>query len=114
MENASDLVAVVLVTLPSPWLFLIGALATWRVWQFLADDTLLDHWRIRDRIAPPDSLRHEFIHCPYCLGFHLSLLLTILWCTADGWPGWQSFLAVWWALSAAVVAVEITQDRITS
>jgi hypothetical protein len=38
---------------------------------------LLDHWRIRDRIAPPDSLRHEFIHCPYCLGFHLSLLSTI-------------------------------------
>jgi hypothetical protein len=44
----------------------------------------------------------------------LSLLSTILWCTADGWPGWQSFIAVWWALSAAVVAVEITQDRITS
>jgi hypothetical protein len=114
METARNLVAVVLVNLPSPWLFLIGALATWRLWQFLADDTLLDHWRIRDRIAPKDSLRDEFLHCPYCLGFWLSLLSTVLWCTADGWPGWQSFLAVWWALSAAVVAVEITQDKITS
>lgn len=101
-------------TVPSPWVFVLGALATWRLFAVIARDVILDDLGIRDRLFPEGTKRRDWSECPYCAGFWASLLTTGLWSVAAGWPGVISFLAVWWATSAAVVLIEIAVDYTTA
>ena len=64
--------------MPSPFEALLLAVAAWRVWQLLADDTILD--RPRKWIAKVDEHNRvgreglaDFLECPFCLGFWVAL-----------------------------------------
>ena len=90
---------------PEPWEFALLALAAWRVWKLIGDDTILDRPRDRlfERLGGKASARGTywgaFLYCPYCAGF---------WITLAWWGGWILWphgvlvAAVPWAISAAV------------
>lgn len=96
-------------TVPSPWLFLLGALAAWRVWKLLSTDDVLDYGNLRDRAAPEGSKRREFLDCPYCAGFWVSLLGTLGWFLIEGFDMY-GFLVTVFAMSAIVVFLEVLLD----
>jgi hypothetical protein len=97
------------VTAPPPWLFLLGVLAAWRVWKLLSSDDILDYWSVRDRLAPPESQRREFLDCPYCAGFWISFFGTLGYYLSTDWDTlW--FLVTVFAMSAVVVWIEILLD----
>ena len=84
-------------------------LAAWRIWKLLSSDDVLDYWDLRDRVAPPGSQRREFLECPYCAGFWVSLLGTAGWYVVEGWDTY-GFLVTTFAMSALVVWLEILLD----
>ena len=102
------------VTVPPAWVFVLGALAAWRVWKLLSTDDILDYWDIRERVAPTGSARREFLSCPYCAGFWVCALgalgylavsdAGVSWGSAFGWA------VTAFALSAVVVFIEILLD----
>jgi hypothetical protein len=77
--------------IPGWWEFALLALAGYRVWRLLALDVIADPVRARVLAArgwrpgeadPPPGFRHglaEFIACPWCLGFWVSLAITGAW-----------------------------------
>jgi hypothetical protein len=97
------------------WLeLLLVALAAWRTWHLLAEDTILDRprryvtrlgdWQQEGDPVPPDhrfGLR-EFIECPYCLGFWVALAWTGFYAL---WPDATTWAAVPFALNAAVIGM---------
>lgn len=100
--------------MPSAFQAVILALAAWRVWHLLAEDTILDKprryvtrlgwgWHEDDQV--PDNYRFgltEFIECPYCLGFWVALGWTVFFAI---WPDGATWTALPFALNAAVVVV---------
>lgn len=100
---------------PSALEVVLLAAAAWRIWHLVAEDTILerprrwlfrqgDEWE-KDGDPVPDDYRfgvHEFVQCPFCMGFWVSL-------------GWVGFYALWpegavwaalpFALNMVVVAV---------
>lgn len=84
-------------SVPGWWEALLLALAAFRLWKLLADDAILDRWR--DRIMDGHEKLEEFVLCPWCLGF---------WITLAGWAAWQAWphatlvAATPFALSGAV------------
>lgn len=96
-------------TVPPFWVFVLGALAAWRIWKLLSSDDVLDYFQIRDRLAPKGSDRREFLDCPYCAGFWISLLGTLGWYLIEGWDTY-GFLVTAFAMSAIVVWIEILLD----
>lgn len=101
-------------SLPNWWEGLLLALAAWRVWHLLAQDTILDKprryvtrlgwdWHEDDNV--PDNYRFglaEFIECPYCLGFWIALAWAAFF---SAWPEGATWTALPFALNAAVVVV---------
>lgn len=92
---------------PEPWAFVLLALAAWRVWKLLADDSILD--RPRDW-ALDHVVSEEFLLCPYCLGFWASL---IWWGSWLNWPDGALVVATPWAISAAVGLLGTAWNAIT-
>ena len=91
---------------PSPWAFALFALAAFRVWRLLAEDTLLDPLRyrlVRGKLA-------EFVSCPYCLGAWVA----VGWWAAWYWLSshWTLVVAVPFALSATLAAVALAVDAL--
>ena len=97
---------------PSPFEFVLLALAVYRLFRLVAEDTILDGprawllgvpgWLPTGSETPPPGYREElavFVTCPWCVGFWMSLAAWSLWLVT---PGWTVALAVPWALSAAV------------
>lgn len=95
---------------PSVWAFALIAVASYRLWRLLAEDTILDRprkwslgiseWQEGDTV--PSSYRRkagEFLTCPWCLGFWVALGWWAAWLI---WEEWAVFVAVPFALSAAV------------
>ncbi len=81
------------------------ALAAYRVWRILAEDTILD--RPRDRWFPEGAKRTEFIGCPWCLGAWVAIAWTILW----WWqPHWTLVVAFPFALSTVVGGLAMLLD----
>lgn len=78
-------------SVPSPWSALILAAAAYRIWRMLAEDTVFDgprHWLVglpwgwQEGDAIPQKYRvalAEFLTCPWCLGFWISLGVWGLW-----------------------------------
>jgi hypothetical protein len=90
--------------IPESFEFILLALAAFRVWKFLADDTLLDP--LRDRLldlfeSHPRAATYltEFFVCPWCFGAHISLAWWVAWLI---WPTGTLIVATPWALSAVV------------
>jgi hypothetical protein len=83
--------------IPSIWPFALLALAAFRTWLLLAEDSILDRsraWLVRsERVS-------EFVSCPRCFG---------AWCVLAWWGAWLAWphgalvVAVPFALSAVVV-----------
>lgn len=91
------------------WVFALGVLAAWRIWKLLSTDDILDYWDVRDRVAPDGSQRREFLDCPYCAGFWISLGGTTGWYLVEGWDTY-GFLVTTFAMSAVVVFIEVLLD----
>ena len=105
--------------MPSPYEAVLLAVAAWRVWHLLAEDTLLDRprryitrlgdWQ-QEGDPVPDNHRfglREFIECPYCLGFHVSLVIYLFW----AWQHETIYVCIPFALNAAVVAMNHWLNR---
>ena len=71
---------------------LLLSLAAFRLWRLIAEDDILDRPRRRllrlgdewqeDGDPVPDDYRSglaTFVQCPWCLGFHASVLLWLCW-----------------------------------
>jgi hypothetical protein len=97
-------------SVPGWWASLLLALAAFRTYRLLAKDVILD--QIRSRIVGlhgwkegkpvPASYRQglgEFIVCPWCLGFWVSIGWWGAW---QLWPNGALVVAVPFAISAVV------------
>lgn len=96
---------------PSPFEFLLGALAAWRVFKLFADDDVLD--RPRDWLEDRSATVEKLLSCPYCLGFWVSAGGAFGYYLVRDEPGWGNaygYLVTTFALSAAVVFIEILLD----
>lgn len=91
---------------------MLGALAAWRIWKLFACDDVLDP--VRDRVAPEGSRLHDFLTCPYCAGFWVSFLGALGYYLIADMPlrdgTVYGFLVTTFAMSAAVVFIEILLD----
>ena len=87
-------------SVPDWWEALLLALAAWRIFQLIAEDTILDGPR-RYVTAQLDAKWELFIECPYCAGFWIAVAWWAAWQIE---PHWTLIVAVPWALSAGVVA----------
>lgn len=96
--------------IPSPWQFVLLALAVYRLWRLAAIDDIppLPHWRNRAVGATQTAAGNwEFdrptlahlLQCAWCLGFHLSWSAWVLF----WWqPHWTLVAATPFALSTVV------------
>lgn len=96
---------------PGPWSAILLALASYRIWKLLAEDSILDTPRHRlvrlpddwqEGRALPKDYRYklaEFINCPWCFGFWISIAVWILWQIDEHWT---TVFAVPFAISAAL------------
>ena len=87
-------------SIPEPWEAILLALAAWRIFQLIAEDTILDGPR-RYVTARLDAKWELFILCAYCAGFWIAVAWWAAWQIE---PEWTLIVAVPWALSAGVVA----------
>lgn len=103
---------------PTAWQFALLALAAFRVWKLLGDDAILDG--PRDRLldwmedAPDEDGERGttwtyFITCPWCAGAWIALSWWLAWLA---WEEGTVFLAVPFALSAAVGYLGVVIDRL--
>jgi hypothetical protein len=107
-------------SIPSWWEFALLALAAFRVYRLIAEDTILD--RPRRRILRlgrdwekqgdpvPENYRAEwgtFLTCPWCAGFWITLAWWAAWLISEEWATWA---AVPWAASAVVALVAKNLD----
>lgn len=105
---------------PTWWEFFLLALAAFRVWRLLAEDTILDRprawllglppdWQEGQRV--PESYREElgkFITCPWCAGFWITLCWWGAWLL---WPHWALVAATPWALNAILALAAKNLDE---
>ncbi len=96
---------------PDWWTTALLALACFRVYRLLAEDTVLDKPRARalrlssawnpGQPIPPGYRERvgEFMQCPWCLGFWLALAWWISW---QIWPHGTTVVAVPFAISTVV------------
>ena len=88
------------------------ALASWRVWHLLAEDTILEPVRRyvtrlpqdwQDGEPLPDTYREgvaDFVNCPFCLGFWVALGWVVLYAA---WPDASLWIAAPFAFNAAAI-----------
>src|SRR6187551_66986 len=105
--------------IPDWWHFLLLALAAYRLWKLLAEDTILDkprnwvmglgwNWDDETDDVPSGYREHWgiFLTCPWCAGAWISGLVYLAWLWLLGDPDHVSDvllgIGVWFALSAAV------------
>lgn len=83
---------------PGWWAFVLLALAVFRIFRLVSEDTILD--RPRERVLRRLGEKGElFLVCPWCLGFWLSVGSWLAWLA---WPHWTLVTATPFALSATV------------
>ncbi|MES2179862.1 MAG: DUF1360 domain-containing protein [Gemmatimonadota bacterium] len=91
--------------IPNWWAFLLLVLAAYRTWRLLALDTITDP--IRHRFVRAESKTEEFLQCPYCFGFWVTLAWWLAWVA---WPHWSLVVATPFALSAVVALIGARLD----
>jgi hypothetical protein len=94
------------VSYPSWWEFVLLALAAYRTWKLIAEDTILDrprNWTIKQafKIWGPKGKDYleTLLECPWCAGFWVSLAWWGAW---QAWPHGTLVAAGAMALSAVV------------
>lgn len=103
--------------IPSPWVFALLALASFRVWKLIADDSLLDRPRAQV-LKRLDGKWELFLTCPWCAGFWISLgayagwiaLGPGRWATGELWLGAATVLAI----SAATGLIASTYETLAA
>lgn len=68
---------------PNVWSFVLLALATFRIWRLIGEDTILDRPRAALTRRMPKG--EEFIRCPWCAGFWISVVIWLLWVWQPHW-----------------------------
>lgn len=94
--------------IPSPYHFVLLALATWRVWKIIADDDISQrpvNWLLSRKLA--GKWAAQLVDCVWCLGWWLSGISYAVWLSIIGeWPDAVSegvgAFGIWLALAAAV------------
>lgn len=104
---------------PSPWVALVLAAASFRIWRLIAVDTILERPRRHIARLPqnwvegqpiPKNYRGglaEFLLCPWCCGFWISLAIWGAW---EIEPHWIEILMMPFAISAAVGLIRTNLD----
>jgi hypothetical protein len=91
-----------------PWEFALVALAAWRTWKLLAEDTITEP--LRARYIEGHEWRETFTECPWCAGFWVALAwVAAFWVE----PLWTVIVAVPFAVSAAVGTLQLIADALT-
>ena len=104
--------------IPDWYTLALLAFAAFRTFRLIAEDDILDRpraWLLRYRGwdgtgPPPKGYRAkwgEFVTCPWCAGFHLSVILWLLWLWQ---PTWTTGLCIPLALSALVGLIAKLSD----
>jgi len=98
---------------------LILVLGAYRLWMLIAKDSITQSWRVRllgyddtgarNRWPHPRKRLAEFVHCPWCLGFWLSLLVAAAYYE---WPHATRIVLAPFAISAAVALISVCFDRL--
>lgn len=112
--------------LPSPWEFVVAALALYMLFYLVSEATILDRprrWLLRmdpswekDGDDPGESYRFKwaaFIQCPWCFSTWAALGATIVYCSVIEWIGVLSFVTVWFALTCSVGLIGSVRSAIT-
>lgn len=97
-------------SVPNWWTLILLGGASFRMYRLIAMDTLLDTpraWLVglgvwKDGMPIPTTYRKglaEFITCPWCLGFWITLAWWAAW---QGWPHGTLVVAAPLSISAAV------------
>ena len=101
---------------PPLWSFVLGALAAWRIYKLVSVDDVLD--RPREWFTDRVGWLEEFLACPYCAGFWVSAIGAFGWYAvtddADRWGSVFGFAVTTFALSAAVVFLEVLLDLVVA
>jgi hypothetical protein len=97
----------------------ILALGVYRIWMLIAKDSITQPWRERilsyddngnmNRWPHPHRRIALFVHCPWCLGFWLSLAASAAYWE---WPHATRLALAPFALSAAVALISVCFDRL--
>lgn len=88
---------------PDLWPCLLLALAAYRSFRILCCDTIFDTPRAHVCRRLGDKFT-EWITCPWCAGFWLSVAWWLAWVA---WPHWTLVVAVPLAISAVLALIEI-------
>lgn len=92
-------------TIPNWYGLLLLALAAFRLWRLLGEDTILD--RPRAALVRRMPKGEEFITCAWCAGAWISIGWWLAWVA---WPHWTLVVAVPFAISAIVGLVASNLD----
>jgi hypothetical protein len=90
------------VSVPPWWGFFLLSLASFRLWKIIGDDEILAKPRDWVLKRMPNDKLELLIVCPWCMGFYISGLATLLYCLTTGWLDWFGFGVTWLAISAVV------------
>ena len=87
--------------MPSPYEAILLGLAAWRVWHLIAHDDLTEP--LRRHVTDGREKLTEFVECPYCLGWHLSLVVYLFWLWL---PTATLYVCIPFALNAGVITLQ--------
>lgn len=90
---------------PSFWPFALLALAAFRTWRLIAEDVILD--RPRERLIRRMPKGEEFITCPWCAGFWITVIWWLAWIA---FPHWSLIVATPLALNAVMALIAARLD----
>jgi Protein of unknown function (DUF1360) len=98
---------------------LILVLGAYRLWMLVAKDAITAPWRTRvlgyedtgarNRWPNPHKRLAEFVHCPWCLGFWISLACAAAYYE---WPHATRLALAPFAISAALALISVCFDRL--
>lgn len=102
---------------------LLLTLAAYRLWMLAAHDTIAERWRERflgyslgddgkyhrNRWPTPRKRLGEFLHCPWCLGFWISLAAVAGF---YAWPHAIRWILLPFAVSAGLALISVCFDRL--
>lgn len=94
-------------------------LAAYRLWMLVAKDAITQRHRVRilgysddgsrNRWPKPRKALAEFVHCPWCLGFWLSLGAAAAFYE---WPHAARWILLPFAVSAGLALISVCFDRL--
>lgn len=98
---------------------LVLVLGAYRLWMLLAKDAITQRWRVRflgysdtgdrNRWPHPHRTIAEMVHCPWCLGFWISLAAVLAYAQ---WPHATRWILLPFAISALVALISVCFDRL--